>query len=189
MLSAINSINNIDNFLDSLVEDQPITIKIGLSATVSKPIAFTIKFNGQVIKEQTISTSSDSLNTFTLDTTKENTLELIMHSKGPNHTVVNDQGEIVEDSFIILSKLEIDSYDILADDEFINNNSIYTPGETFYKGFWKNSTVSLNIKTPFVDWYNEQTKLNTTVGGDQTLQGSGRDKMNDLVKDLNKLNQ
>ena len=187
MPSAIDSINNIDNFLDSLTERQIATIKVGLAATISKPVEFIIKFNGQVISQQTLSASLEVLNTFTVDCNKENTLELTLEGKGDTHTIVNDQGEIVEDSFVMLSKLEIDSYDIFADDEFINNNSTYTPVQTFYKGFWHNSTFSLTIKTPFMDWYNQQTTRNTTVVSDQEIQGLDTAKMNNLMGILDKM--
>lgn len=186
MPSAINSINNIDNFLDTLTESQTITVKVGLAATISKPVEFIIKFNDRVITHQTISASSDILNTFSVDSNKENTLELTLAGKRHEHTVVNDQGEIVEDSFIMLSKLEIDSYDILADDEFININS-YSPVQPFYKGFWHNSTFGLTIKTPFIDWYNQQTTRNITVVSDQAIQGLDTAKMNNLMGILDKM--
>ena len=187
MPSAIENINNIDNFLDSLTESKTVTVKVGLAATISKPVEFIIKFNDQVITHQTLSASSDILNTFSVDSNKENILELTLQGKGDNHTVVNDQGEIVEDSFVMLSKLEIDSYDIFADDEFINNNSTYTPVQPFYKGFWHNSTFSLTIKTPFVDWYNQQTTRNTTVVSDQEIQALDTAKMNNLMGILDKM--
>lgn len=187
MPSAIDNINNIDNFLDSLTESQTITIKVGLAATISKPVGFIIKFNDQVITQQTLSASSDILNTFSVNFNRENTLDLTLEGKGDNHTVVNDQGEIVEDSFVMLTNLEIDSYDILADEEFINVNSTYIPVQPFYKGFWHNSTFSLTIKTPFIDWYNQQTTRNTTVVSDQEIQGLDTAKMNDLMGLLDKM--
>lgn len=187
MPSAIETLNNIDDFLDSLVDVKPLIIKIGLSATISKPVVFTIKFNDRVVTQQTLSASLDTLHTFSVDSNNENTLELTLEGKGDEHTVVNDQGEIVKDSFVILSKLEIDSYDILADDEFINNNSTYTPVQRFHKGFWYNSTFSLTIKTPFLDWYNQQTTLNIETTGDQKIQGLGRDKMDNLLTILDRI--
>jgi len=187
MPSAIETLNNIDDFLDSLVEVKPLTIKVGLSATISKPIGFTIKFNGQVIIQQTLSASLDTLHTFSIESAKENTLELTLEGKGDKHTVVNDQGEILSDTFVELTCLEIDKFNILADDDFIKNNSTYIPNQPFYKGFWYNSTFSLDIKTPFVDWYNQQTTLNIETTGDQKIQGLGRDKMDNLLTILDRI--
>jgi len=77
--------------------------------------------------------------------TKHNSIKFKLFNKDHDNTVVNDAGQIVEDSFITLQKLVIDG---------INLTQILKRSSTI--GLYKNTTTEFEFDMPIEQWLLEK---------------------------------
>lgn len=88
-----------------------------------------------------------------------NEIKITFSNKNPNDTIVDENGNIVKDKFIILDKFQIDNIDILNDANYFYNTFSYEEfGEKVKPkaGFWiNNSCLTYKFTNPFLIDYNK----------------------------------
>ena len=130
-----------------------------LSTTIdSNPPMVEIIYNDQVLFDNCLPNGLHRLS-FTCDTPADNltNFSIRFYNKLPSDTVVDAQGNIVQDKFIELKKLQINKFDLLNDPEFFYNQFNYSVNGSrsdVKPGFWFNESVlSLSLNQPFDFWY------------------------------------
>lgn len=157
MNSAINIFENLDTFLDSLFAEEEFLVEVDLDVNcVGDPVNFKIEFNNQIIHN---------------DSYTSGTYQVIINSKQANENCLSlqlyDLDKIKDhQSFIIITKFNINNYDILKDYDFFKTHIEYTvrkKRETPKPGFWNNACMNLNFNFPFSVWYHNTSSKSTTV--------------------------
>ncbi len=121
-----------------------------------------------LLDNQLITTYTCSLKSCTVPITLEDnharhTLSVIMQGKTHQHTVVDDQGHILEDASISITKLEFEDIDMMT--IFCQGAICYThsfndverPAELdeFYGYMGCNGAVNIEFDTPIYLWFNK----------------------------------
>lgn len=102
--------------------------------------------------------------TFELDDDEgEHEVVFVMSGKTHEHTVVNDQGEIVEDVMLAITDITVDDINI---DYLFSEKSVYTHNfngsqpevnDRFFGNMGCNGRVSFKLSTPFYVWVLENS--------------------------------
>lgn len=92
------------------------------------------------------------------DDDNEHQLRLVLQGKLPEHTKIDEQGNIISDGTLQISKVTIDELDV---DQLFLSMSVYTHdfngtqskiADTFYGIAGCNGTISLKFNTPVYLW-------------------------------------
>lgn len=127
--------------------------------STGKPLDLEIKLDSQTVFNSTIGGEKISVKIeINDDEEKTYPLEFILKNKTPEHTTVDDNGNILEDSQLIFSDIEVDEINIEKLFWFqaeythdFNGNGEKTT-ENFYESMGCNGTVKINITTPIYLW-------------------------------------
>ena len=159
--------NNFESFLEFLSEENLLSIHLEVSAKecngnpLLKILANNQEFFSKYLNE------TDHILDLSIDIKEKQhiSLEISMEGKKTNDTIINSQGDIIKDKFILIKKFKINEYDIISDADlfynlfkYINNNT--GKEETVKSGFWANATLKLDCSLPFGTWYQKNTKKN-----------------------------
>jgi hypothetical protein len=122
-------------------------------------ISLEIYFNNQQILK---STAQSDMQTVTLDLAEDaadHVLKLVMSGKNETHTTMNDQGQIIDDVYFLIHRLEFEELDMR--DIFCLGLPCYTHNfnsnsaeflDEFYGHLGCNGTVELCFSTPIFLW-------------------------------------
>ena len=103
-------------------------------------------------------TEHHTINHAVLDDDTEHELRVVISGKTPEHTKIDDQGNIIKDVTIKINNITIDSIDVT---QLFHEKSIYTHNfndtqpeiqDTFYGIAGCNGTISLKLSTPIYLW-------------------------------------
>jgi hypothetical protein len=88
-----------------------------------------------------------------------------MYGKTNRDTVVDANGQILEDKFVIIKSLFINKIGLISDPDFsYGENLTYHDSDGNLKpmatGFWFNDTLKISYERPFSLWYNQRTSRN-----------------------------
>jgi len=136
---------------------------IGLKFTVSStdytvPLGIKVFIDDKIIYENSHVKKEELVEYHLQDTDASHNLTFELFGKLPAHTKINENGDILQDVLISISKLEIDDIDIL---QMFQDLSVYRHNFNGTKDFIDdkfngsmgcNGTVSLNFSTPFYVW-------------------------------------
>ena len=127
--------------------------------STDKPLELEVKFDSEVVFNNTID-NTDNLVEISIDDEVEgsHTLELVMKGKTIDHTVIDDEGNILEDSELVFSDIEADKINIEElfwfqaqySHDFNGNGNLTV--ENFYGSMGCNGTVKIDIATPIYLW-------------------------------------
>jgi hypothetical protein len=96
-----------------------------------------------------------------------NSLRIKLTNKGPYDTLVDENGNIVKDKFVLIKKFIINGLDLVDDIEFYFKNIIYKENENMVDpklGFWlHDSYLELNYNGLFKPWYLHNSGKNGTL--------------------------
>lgn len=155
-----SAMENFDHFMLSLFNDTETKLVIEVeSSECNGPPEFEIALNHEVIFCQHVCSGFQKYD-IALRCKDNNILSLAMVNKQPTDTVVVD-GNITQDKWLKVHKLEINGYDLVTNYDFFNKFFKYhTKGveQTPMPGFWSNSQLTLNFESPFALWYNTCSK-------------------------------
>lgn len=138
--------------------------KINISCEVTPtngdlPVGLCVKVNDQVLFDSDAVTEAFRLNAdIELPTDQENILQIQLKNKTSKHTRVDDQGNITQDSSLIIEGLAFDELElgqILVDQavyEHDFNGTGQVTQDRFYSHLGCNGTVSLKFNTPVYLW-------------------------------------
>ena len=137
-----------------------ITLKCQISTVgTAEPVGLKITLDNQDVL--TLDSVPEQVTEFSYDladTDGDHTLVFEMFGKTPAHTVVDDQGNIVSDAMINISKISVDDIDIT---QVVHELSVYRHDfngsqpmieDKFYGDMGCNGTVTLNFTTPIYLW-------------------------------------
>ena len=124
-----------------------------------KPLDLEVKLNNIIIHDLTIDSGITPV-TIELDDDVEadHCLEIILKNKTPEHTIVDENDNIVEDSELVFSDIMVDEIDI---EELLYFQAKYSHNfngsgelteENFYGTIGCNGTVEINLQTPIYLW-------------------------------------
>jgi len=124
-----------------------------------KPLDLEVKLDNIIIHDLTIDSGITPV-TIELDDDVEadHCLEIILKNKTPEHTTVDENNNIVEDSELVFSDIMVDEIDI---EEMLYFQAKYShkfngggelTEENFYGTIGCNGTVEINLQTPIYMW-------------------------------------
>jgi len=124
-----------------------------------KPLDLEVKLDNIIIHDLTIDSGITPV-TIELDDDVEadHCLEIILKNKTPEHTIVDENDNIVEDSELVFSDIMVDEIDIeellyfQAKYSHKFNGSGELTEENFYGTIGCNGTVEINLQTPIYLW-------------------------------------
>jgi len=124
-----------------------------------KPLDLEVKLDNIIIHDLTIDSGITPV-TIELDDDVEadHCLEIILKNKTPEHTTVDENNNIVEDSELVFSDIMVDEIDIQKLLHFQTkyshnfNGSGELTEENFYGTIGCNGTVEINLQTPIYLW-------------------------------------
>ena len=140
-------------------------INVGLNGIVQKdalatlhPLGFQVLFDGNSMFKTENVTGLSQISFDINDDKATHTLQFVMTGKMPDHTKIDDDGNITSDVLLTLSNLIID--DIVIDQfltsviEYVHdfNGSQNTTTDKFYGVMGCNGTLTLEFTTPFYLW-------------------------------------
>lgn len=154
-----------DKFLIELMRED--SVEISLTVEAQKNPGFRISINGQEIINQLLDDGETTM-TLTYDHTNEDqqvSIDFSMHGKTNRDTVVDPNGKIVSDKYIIIKNLFINKISLISDPDFFYGEHLkYHDGQENTKpiaaGFWFNDTLNISYERPFSLWYNQRTSRN-----------------------------
>jgi len=127
--------------------------------STGKPLDLEVKLDNIIIHDLTIDSEITPV-TIELDDDVEadHCLEIILKNKTPEHTTVDENDNIVEDSELVFSDITVDEIDI---EELLYFQAKYSHNfngsgelteENFYGTIGCNGTVEINLQTPIYMW-------------------------------------
>ena len=127
--------------------------------STGKPLDLEVKLDNIIIHDLTIDSEITPV-TIELDDDVEadHCLEIILKNKTPEHTTVDENDNIVEDSELVFSDITVDEIDI---EELLYFQAKYSHNfngsgelteENFYGTIGCNGTVEINLQTPIYLW-------------------------------------
>lgn len=146
-----------------------ISLEIETFAYNSQPV-FQIKLDNQILHKRKIINETVKLNfdNITLPTNEQSQLSMTFYGKGHNATLTDCNGNIVQDTFVLLKSLIINGIDLVQDPEFFNTKLKYFKSQKEVKpeyGFWiNNSELKIIFDNPFLIWYYKNSVKNKKLG-------------------------
>lgn len=130
----------------------------------SKPLGFEFWVNDQQITNIDAVSESASLRC-EFDNEQEQThqVKIVVKNKTADHTRVNEQGEIVQDSLLEIKNFKVDDFEI---DQVVRTNAVYRHNfngsqdwvdDKFYNTVGCNGTITFEFSTPSYLWLLENT--------------------------------
>jgi len=127
--------------------------------STGKPLDLEIKLDSQTVFDKIIGSESQAVEV-EIDDEEEKTfpLEFILKNKSADYTVVDDEGNILEDSLLIFSDIEVDEINIeelfwfQAEYSHNFNGSGDLIEDIFCGSMGCNGTVKIDITTPIYLW-------------------------------------
>jgi len=189
MKTSEKIINNPDKFWEELTNETELVIQLELE--ISGDPEFKININGSTVYDQIASEIIEIKYPY-LDQTKIS-VDMWMHSKTDNDTVVDDQGNIISDKYIKIKKFMVNNFSLDKNFNFYHDKLKYYDQNNkevrVEHGFWfNNHRLNLTFTQPFIHWYLEQssgTNVNETMSYRKGL--SADNVFYTLVKNLDLL--
>lgn len=138
---------------------EQITLKFTVSATdYSVPLGLRVSLDGTVFYENAGVDSETQIQHQLSDDDGEHELTFELFGKQPEHTKIDDAGNIVSDAMLSISEIEIDEIDI---DQITQFQAVYhhdvngtqpPQQDRFYGHMGCNGTVQLKFTTPVYLW-------------------------------------
>jgi len=141
---------------------EKITLKLTVGSTdFAVPLGLRIHFNGAVIYENAHVSSETEIQHDFSDDDGEHELAFEMFGKLPEHTKINEAGEILSDAMLSVTNLNMDEIDInhlfqqLATYTHDFNGSQSSADHKFYGFMGCNGAVKFKFTTPIYLWFLE----------------------------------
>ena len=124
----------------------------------SVPLGLRVRLDNNIIYENTNISEESQIQHYMSDDDGERELTFEMFGKTPEHTRIDDSGNIVSDTMLSISNIEIDGIDI---DYIVQTQSVYHHDfngtqppieDKFYGPMGCNGTVRLKFTTPVYLW-------------------------------------
>lgn len=127
--------------------------------STNKPLELEVKFDSQVMFDKVIDNGPHPVEISIDDEAEDShTLELVMKGKTVDHTTVDSDGNILKDSQLVFSDIEVDGINIeelfwfQAEYSHDFNGGGDLTVENFYGSIGCNGTVRIDITTPIYLW-------------------------------------
>jgi hypothetical protein len=85
-----------------------------------------------------------------------------MSGKNDGDTLVDADGNILEDKHILIKELFINNYNITADPDFVHDHL------KEITGLWQNGKIEMMFGLPFIDWYNSVSNKNVNIASEMS---------------------
>lgn len=135
------------------------TIRFELTPTdPAKPLAFAVLLDGKQLWQSDAVTAPVPLEFEFLDQDGEHELEFVLSGKTQEHTVVDEQGNITQDSLIGIDKIQLCGVDI---SHVVSEQAVYTHDlngsahqqiDRLYQFMGCNGSVRFKFTSPVYEW-------------------------------------
>ena len=119
----------------------------------------TIKFNGiEIYQDSPVSDPIEIFHDFEDNQKKSHVVEITLSGKMPDHTLIGDSGEILEDRMITVSDVSLDDIPLghllttVAEYHHDNNGQGPKIVDRFYGNMGCNGTVKFSFTSPIYVW-------------------------------------
>lgn len=192
-LSAFDIYQNIDKFVDSLLNVTPVTIDLEVQSLYSTmPARMLIKSNDVVLFDDIVAELVQLQFHHTMSA-RHNTITFAMRDKSAGDTRVAN-GKIIEDKALIIKKLHINQFDVIGDHDFFTRHFQYynrdeEKFERVKSGFWHNSDLVLKYTGSWNNYYNTNSDKNCTLSPELALRDleNKQSVMAQVLSSINKL--
>lgn len=159
-------LDHFDEFVNIIVEqnctqDQSLSIEVELEASVVNELPrISVEWNNRNLVNSDL---EQGVHKFQFELTPEarNNFSIEFSNKQPNDTIVDQQGNIVKDKFVLIKSFVVNGVDLVQDHDFFYNKLKYQINNVESKvsaGFWFNhSKLSLEFPAPFRLWFNQHS--------------------------------
>ena len=161
----------------------PLRLKVNASCCNTAPRLF-IKYNGETLYDQELDEGVNEINLELVNVFgQESSLEIGMTNKGPNDTIVDEQGNILKDKRIMIESLDLDTVDVFNDQAFFYHHTEYDEDghkvDVARPGFFLNDSVlRIRYMAPFWRHYLSVNKSSWFIEEDKNTE------MEELFVDL-----
>lgn len=162
-------LENFDQFVELVeskhsVQHHKIELTIVSHSTHSNP-GVVIEFNGRELKNCMLPDGGHSFVFDNLNIDLYNKFLIRFTNKNSGDTIVDQQGCIIKDKFLEITKFTVNDIDLLDDIEFFQSYVEYVENDKTVMpkfGFWfNNATLCLAFDKNFSSWYHKHSKKNT----------------------------
>lgn len=125
----------------------------------TKPLGIEVWFDNQLILDQSQLTQSQSVSCeFDDDQAQTHCVKIVVKNKTSEHTKINEQGEIIQDSLIKVTNFKLDDIDV---NTIVHEKSVYTHNfngsqdevkDRFYGDAGCNGTIEIEFSSPSYLW-------------------------------------
>lgn len=187
----------VNNIVDSNTSDDfLLELEVESSAVNSDP-GLAISFNDQLLYNDLIKEGAPVVIAVKATQDNVNSLKIKLTNKGPNDTLVDKNGNITKDKFVLIKNFKINGVNLADDIDFYFKNIIYKENDTLVEpklGFWlHNSQLEVNFNGLFKPWYlhtsGKNGVLDANIITEKTIQTDKddnyyREKIIDLLRFL-----
>ena len=159
---------NWDEFMDLVVDksgakEKPIELELNItsSTTIGDLPGLTIELNNETVYTNTFSEGDHSIKIPNINKSSINNLSIRFFNKGPNDTIVDENGNVTKDKFITINKFIVDGLDLISDPDYFYQFLTYVENDQPMQskaGFWINDSIlKMQFENPFLRGYNEKS--------------------------------
>ena len=132
-----------------------------MSTDYSVPLGLKVILDNNIVYEKPHISSEEQIQLLMSDDDGEHELTFELFGKKPEHTKINETGDIVEDAILSILAVKVDDIDI---DQLAQSHTVYYHDfngtkplmqDRFYGSMGCNGQVKLKFTTPFYLWFLE----------------------------------
>ena len=132
-----------------------------MSTDYSVPLGLKVILDNNIVYEKAHISSEEQIQLLMSDDDGEHELTFELFGKKPEHTKINETGDIVEDAILSILAVKVDDIDI---DQLAQSHTVYYHDfngtkplmqDRFYGSMGCNGQVKLKFTTPFYLWFLE----------------------------------
>jgi len=165
-------LNNIANRNPQSIIDLEFELE---TSVVTQPPKIQIKFNSNVIFDDYVSEGNLTLK-FNVPSQAQNNLTVTFYNKLSKETLLDENNNIVKDTFVMIKRFVVNNINISDDPDFFYNQLGYTENNQLVQaknGFWINdSQFEFNFTSPFFLDYANKTNKNVEYGAKLITEGT-----------------
>ena len=130
----------------------------------NQPLQVQVRFDGKIVLDKEVEQQESVYFDFNDDDAGEHCLEIELLNKTQDHTILNSDGQIIDDSSILIENIALDDIPLgyiatqTATYTHDNNGSGVTVVDAFYSEIGCNGVVQLKFTSPVYLWLLEKNK-------------------------------
>lgn len=187
MTFSKNLWHNFDKFIDKLSKED--NINLHLEFEINKGPLIEIYINNNLLFSNILTEDNKIIDINYHDDNEDVTIKIMMGNKTVHDTVIDNNGNIIDDKFAKIIDFKLNNFDLVTDIpffyEYLKLSDSNGHEKKFVPGFWHNDILELTYTKPFGLWYNSRSTNNQPYY--DFAEENIKKSWETLVKNVNKL--